>query len=71
MLLYADVASQIAAGAAAFGYLEHRMLIEDMIAAAREGRDPYITAISARGTLATALAMYESAETSRQVTIEH
>jgi len=51
-----------AGGAAAFGYAEHRLLIADMIEAVREGRDPYVTVRSGRRTLATALAMYESAD---------
>lgn len=58
-----------AAGAAAFGYEEHRMLIQDMIEAVREGREPYVTAANARITLATALAMYESADSGESVSV--
>ncbi len=58
-----------AAGAAAFGYIEHRMLIQDMIDAVREGRAPYVTAANARITLATALAMYESADSGKGVSV--
>lgn len=58
-----------AAGAAAFGYVEHRMLIQDMIDAVGEGREPYVTAANARITLATALAMYESADSGKPVSV--
>jgi len=65
-----SAAAQTAAtGAAAFGHEEHRMLVQDMIDAVREGRDPYIPATSARGTLEAALAMYESAGTGAPVSL--
>ena len=57
-----EAAATGAGGAAAFGQAEHRQLIADMIEAVREGRDPYVTVESGRQTLATALAMYESAD---------
>jgi predicted dehydrogenase len=58
-----SAAAQTAAtGAAAFGHAEHQLLIADMLDAVREGRDPYVTVESGRQTLATALAMYDSAD---------
>jgi UDP-N-acetyl-2-amino-2-deoxyglucuronate dehydrogenase len=45
------------------------MLIQDMVQAVREGREPYVTAESARITLATALAMYESADSGKPVSV--
>jgi UDP-N-acetyl-2-amino-2-deoxyglucuronate dehydrogenase len=65
-----SAAAQTAAtGAAAFGYAEHKMLIADMLDAIRQGRDPYVTVESGRKTLATALAMYESADTGKPVSL--
>jgi UDP-N-acetyl-2-amino-2-deoxyglucuronate dehydrogenase len=55
-------AETAAKGAAAFGHYEHKALIVDFIDAVRTGRDPYVTGESARATLATALAMYDSAD---------
>ncbi|MBM3497897.1 MAG: Gfo/Idh/MocA family oxidoreductase [Armatimonadetes bacterium] len=57
-----EAAQTAATGAAAFGHAEHARLIADMLDAIREGRDPYVTVESGRQTLATALAMYESAD---------
>ena len=51
-----------ATGAADFAYFEHQYLIEDMIAAIREGRPPRVTARDGRGSLEIALAMYRSAD---------
>lgn len=66
-----SAAAQTAAtGAAAFGYAEHRMLIADMLEAVREDREPYVTAESARETLATALAMYASADSGKPVSLD-
>lgn len=56
-----------AGGAAAFGHYEHRYLIDDMVDAIREDRDPRVTGKSARGTLEIALAMYQSADEGRPV----
>jgi predicted dehydrogenase len=58
-----------ATGAAAFGHLEHRALIADMLEAIEQGRDPYVTAESGRQTLAVALAMYESARSDSPVSL--
>jgi len=58
-----------AGGAAAFGFLEHKLLIADMIDSVREGRDPYVTVESGRETLAVALAMYQSADTGERTAV--
>lgn len=54
-------------GAADLSYEEHMWLIEDMVDAIVEDRDPYVTAQSARHTLEIALAMYRSADTGEVV----
>ncbi len=58
------VASQgtAATGAADFGIEEHLRIVNDMIQAINEDRQPFVTVESARTTLAIALAMYESAD---------
>lgn len=58
-----------AGGAADLGYEEHMWLIEDMVAAIGEDRDPFITARSARHSLEIALAMYQSADSGEIVTL--
>jgi predicted dehydrogenase len=58
-----------ATGAADLGWHDHAEVMADMIAAIREDRSPYISLESARGTLAIALAMYESADTGRRVSL--
>ncbi len=58
-----------AGGAADLGYEEHMWLIEDMVAAIGEDRDPFVTATSARHSLEIALAMYRSADTGEVVTL--
>ncbi len=58
-----------AGGAADLGYEEHMWLIEDMVAAIAEDRDPFITAGSARHSLEIALAMYLSADNNEVVTL--
>ncbi len=65
-----EAAQTAATGAAAFGHAEHRLLIADMLDAINEGRDPYVTVESGRQTLATALAMYASADGGRVVGVE-
>ena len=62
-------AQTAAGGAAAFGHYEHMYLIDDMVHAIREDRDPRVTGESARGTLEMALAMYRSADEGRPVTL--
>lgn len=47
----------------------HRLEIEDMIAAVREGRDPLVTGEEGRKPLALILGMYESARTGRPTAI--
>ena len=56
-----------AAGAADFGYVEHRYLLEDVIDAIRNGRSPQVTGESSRATLEVISAMYESAEQNKRV----
>jgi len=60
-------AQTAAGGAAAFLHQEHMYLIDDMVDAVRENREPRITGQSARGTLEIALAMYKSADEARPV----
>ncbi|MEW6358609.1 MAG: Gfo/Idh/MocA family oxidoreductase [Planctomycetota bacterium] len=62
-------AQTAAGGAAAFGHYEHRYLIDDMVDAIREDREPRVTGESARGTLEIALAMYQSADEGRPVAL--
>ena len=64
-----EAAETAARGAAAFGHHEHRALIQDMIEAARTGREPFVTATSARETLAAALALYDSADSGSAVAV--
>ncbi len=54
-------------GAADLSYEEHMWLIDDMVDAIAEDRDPYITAENARHTLEIALAMYKSADAEEPV----
>ena len=49
-------------GAAALGFLDHQAVIEDMVGAIQNGREPMITFPSVRPTLEWALAMYQSAK---------
>ena len=51
-----------ARGAADLGFLDHQAVIEDMVRAVAEGREPMITLASVRPTLEWALAMYQSAK---------
>ena len=64
-----EAAETAARGATAFGHYEHRGLIRDMVDAVRTGRDPFVTASSARQTLATALALYDSADSARPIAL--
>jgi UDP-N-acetyl-2-amino-2-deoxyglucuronate dehydrogenase len=54
-------ASTGATGAADLGFEEHQVVIEDMVGAIRERRDPFIPLESVLPTLEWALAMYQSA----------
>lgn len=57
-----DAATATAAGGAAdFSYLDHKVLIQDLIDAVREDRDVIIPVRSVRPTLEIVLAMYQSA----------
>lgn len=58
-----------AGDAAGFAFDEHMWLIEDMCDAVSEGREPRVTAESARRTLEIALAMYKSGDTGEPVTL--
>ncbi len=58
-----------AGGAADIGYMEHQRVMEDMVAAIREDREPRVTAQSARHTLEIALAMYKSADSGEEVAL--
>ncbi|MFB3894392.1 MAG: Gfo/Idh/MocA family protein [Phycisphaerae bacterium] len=58
-----------AGGAADFDFADHQTVIEGMANAVRTGRDPLITAPSARNTLELALAMYKSAKLGRPATL--
>ncbi|HOQ30032.1 MAG TPA: Gfo/Idh/MocA family oxidoreductase [Armatimonadota bacterium] len=58
-----------ATGPADFGFYDHQILIEDMVDAIREGRDPIVPADSVRPTLEWALAMYQSAKDGAAVTL--
>jgi predicted dehydrogenase len=51
-----------ATGAADLGFKEHQVLIEDMVAAICEGREPFIPLASVLPALEWALAMYQSAK---------
>ena len=54
-------ASTGATGAADLGFKEHQVVIEDMVAAIREDRDPFIPMPTVLPALEWALAMYQSA----------
>lgn len=56
-----------ATGAADFGYMDHKVVIQDMIDSIRIGREPLITVESVRPTLEIVLAMYHSAAKGRPV----
>jgi len=60
-----------AGGAAALLYYEHKYLFEDFIDAIRNNRNPRVTGEEGRRTLATALAIYESAEKDNWVYLIH
>lgn len=58
-----------AGGAADFGYLDHQVVIQDMIDAIRENRDVVIPVTSVRPTLEIVLAMYQSSAKGRAVSL--
>jgi predicted dehydrogenase len=58
-----------ATGAADLGFHDHQAVIEDMISAIQEDREPMITLASVRPTLEWALAMYQSAKQHRVVNL--
>ena len=70
MLQIGNAAQTTAAGGAAdFAFTEHMYMIEDMVQAINEDRDPWVTLEKARGTLEIALAMYKSADEGEPVTL--
>ena len=54
-------------GAADLSYEEHMWLIDDMVDAVNEDRDPYVNARNARHSLEIALAMYHSADAGKPI----
>ena len=56
-----------ARGAADLGFTDHQAVIEDMVRAIQQGREPLITLASVRPALEWALAMYQSAKQSAAV----
>jgi len=58
-----------AGGPADFGYLDHQVVIQDMIDAIAEDRDVVIPVTSVRPTLEMVLAMYQSAAKGRAVSL--
>ncbi len=70
MVESADSDQGAATGAADFGHAEHRAQIADMVAAVRDDREPAVTGRDGRDTLAAVLALYEAAETGKEIFIE-
>ena len=65
---YGDAAQQTGAtGPAAFGYQDHKAVIQDMIDAIREDREVIIPVESVRPTVEIVVAMYQSAARGRPV----
>jgi predicted dehydrogenase len=62
-----DAVTTAAGGAADFAYFEHHWLTEDMIQAIRTNREPRIPGEEGRCSLRLALALYESADSGREV----
>ncbi len=58
-----------AGGAADFGYLDHQVVVQDLIDAVRENKEVVIPAASVRHTLEICLAMYQSAATGGPVSL--
>jgi UDP-N-acetyl-2-amino-2-deoxyglucuronate dehydrogenase len=51
-----------ATGAADLGFVDHQVIIEDMVQAIKDRREPMVTLASVRATMEWALAMYQSAK---------
>ncbi len=65
---YGDAAQQTGAtGPAAFGYQDHKAVIQDVIDAIRQGREVFIPVESVRPTVEIVIAMYQSAARGRAV----
>ncbi|MFZ5517132.1 MAG: Gfo/Idh/MocA family protein [Candidatus Zhuqueibacterota bacterium] len=58
-----------ATGPAAFDFNDHKIVIEDMVDAILEHREPVISAPSARHTLELALAMYKSSDSGSRISL--
>jgi len=58
-----------ATGPAAFDFNDHKIVIEDMVDAIREQREPVISATSTRHTLELALAMYRSSDSESRISL--
>jgi UDP-N-acetyl-2-amino-2-deoxyglucuronate dehydrogenase len=56
-----------ATGPADFGHQDHQIVIQDMIDAIREGREPVIPVTAVRPTVEAVLAMYQSSARGRRV----
>jgi UDP-N-acetyl-2-amino-2-deoxyglucuronate dehydrogenase len=54
----------------AYPQTRHRMQLQDMVDAIREGRDPILTGEDARASLAINMAIYESSRSHREVFLE-
>jgi predicted dehydrogenase len=59
----------VASDPMALNWRGHLLQVEDMVQAIREDRDPFITAESARSTLAIVCALYQSAREGREVAV--
>ena len=59
---YGTAGATGATGAADLGFKEHQVVIEDMVGAIREGRQPFVPLASVLPALEWALAMYQSAK---------
>ena len=55
----------------AIGSAGHVFLVDDLIRAIQDDRDPYVTGESARGAIDLILAIYESARSGREVEVRH
>ena len=49
------------AGSTGIGHVGHTLLLQDFVAAIREGRDPLVDGVEGRRSLALVLAIYEAA----------
>jgi UDP-N-acetyl-2-amino-2-deoxyglucuronate dehydrogenase len=54
----------------AYPQIRHRIQLQDMVAAIREKREPVLTGIDARNSLAINMAIYESSKTGKEVFLD-